>query len=237
MCHCHCHGAKETRVLDTLSSGGKKKPIPCQPFFSRCLPHPTPSLDSSVLKLLLRYAAWTFTTCHVGSDSMTAHERIRSRGFKQQIVPFGKQILFKAHKTAGPLQILIVNCLEGCWLGFNTRTREHVVSNNEQRCREHLCSCGDVLRSLVEFMSVRASQSLGHSDVQVFFILVDRVNPPLLKNSRRGVCWQSALVLSLGVHFLVADVHHILHSFFVAVVSSLVRTDVSSILLTQAESN
>ena len=61
-----------------LLTESEKRPIPCQPFF-RCLPHPTPSLDSSVLKLLVRYAAWTLTTCHVGSDSMTAHERIQSR--------------------------------------------------------------------------------------------------------------------------------------------------------------
>ena len=91
----------------------------------------TIGLNSSVLEWLVRHAAWTLTTFHVGSDGMTAHERIRGAPFNQQIAAFGEQILFKPHKTAGPQQKLVVNWLDGCWLGFNTRTGEHIVSNNE----------------------------------------------------------------------------------------------------------
>ena len=90
----------------------------------------TIGLDSAVLKWLVRHAAWTLTTFHVGSDGKTAHQRIRGKPFIQQIAAFGEQILFKPHKTAGPLQKLAVNWMDGCWLGFNTRTGEHVVSNN-----------------------------------------------------------------------------------------------------------
>ena len=88
------------------------------------------SLDSSVLKWLVRHAAWTLTTFHVGSDGMTAHQRIRTKVFNQQIAAFGGQMLFKPHKTAGPLQKPAVSWLDSCWLGFNTRAGEHIVSNN-----------------------------------------------------------------------------------------------------------
>ena len=82
----------------------------------------TIGLDSSVLKWLVRHAAWTLTTLHVGSDGTTAHQRIRGKPFNQQIAAFGEQILFKPHKTTGPQQKLALNWLDGCWLGFNTRT-------------------------------------------------------------------------------------------------------------------
>ena len=90
----------------------------------------TIGLDSSVLKWLARHAAWTLTTLHVGSDGKTAHQRIRGKPFNQQIAAFGEQILFKPHKTTGPQQKLTVNWMDGCWLGFNTRTGEHIVSNS-----------------------------------------------------------------------------------------------------------
>ena len=83
----------------------------------------TIGLDSSVLKWLVRHAAWTLTTFHVGSDGMTAHQRIRGK-------PVSEQILFKPHKTTGPQQKLAVNWTDGCWLVFNTRTGAHIVSNN-----------------------------------------------------------------------------------------------------------
>ena len=66
---------------------------------------------------------------------MTAHQRIKGKPFNQQIAALGDQILFKPHKTAGPRQKLAVNWLDGCWLGFNTRTGEH---------REQQCSSGVV---------------------------------------------------------------------------------------------
>ena len=87
-------------------------------------------LDSSVLKWLVRHAAWTLTTLHVGSDGKTAHQRTRSKPFNQQIAAFGEQILLKPHKTTGPQQKLAVNWMDGYWLGFNTRTGEHVASNH-----------------------------------------------------------------------------------------------------------
>ena len=49
-------------------------------------------LDSSVLTWLFRHAAWTLTTLHVGSDGMTAHQRIGGKPFNQQIAAFGDQI-------------------------------------------------------------------------------------------------------------------------------------------------
>ena len=42
----------------------------------------TIGLDSSVLKWLVRHAACTLTTFHVGSDCMTAHQRIRGKPFQ-----------------------------------------------------------------------------------------------------------------------------------------------------------
>ena len=90
----------------------------------------TIGLDSSVLKWLVRHAAWTLTTFHVGSDGTTAHQRIRGKPFNQLIAAFGAQILFKPHKTTGLQQTLAVNWMDGCWLGFNKRTGEHIVRNN-----------------------------------------------------------------------------------------------------------
>ena len=58
-------------------------------------------LDSSVLKWRVRDAAWTLTTFNVGSDGMTARQRIRGKPFNQQIAAVGEQILFTPHKTAG----------------------------------------------------------------------------------------------------------------------------------------
>ena len=80
------------------------------------------------MKWLVRRAAWTLTTLHVGSDG-TDHQRIRGKPFNQQIAALGEQILFKPHKTTGPQQELAVNWMDGCWLGFNTRMGEHIVSN------------------------------------------------------------------------------------------------------------
>ena len=57
----------------------------------------TMSLDSSVLRWLVRHAAWTLTTFHVGGDGMTSHQRIGGKPFNQQIAAFGEQILFKPH--------------------------------------------------------------------------------------------------------------------------------------------
>ena len=54
----------------------------------------TIGLDSSVLKWFVRHAAWTLTTLHVGNDGKTAHQRIRSKPFNQQIAAFDEQILF-----------------------------------------------------------------------------------------------------------------------------------------------
>ena len=90
----------------------------------------TIGLDSSVLKWLLRHAAWTLTTFHVESDGKTAHQRIPGKPFNQQIAAFGEEILFKPRKTTRPQQKLDVNWMDDCWLGFNTRTGDHFVTNN-----------------------------------------------------------------------------------------------------------
>ena len=83
----------------------------------------TIGLGSSVLKWLVRHAAWTLTTFHVGSDGKTAHQRIRGQPFNQQIVAFGEQILLKPHKTIGPQQKLAVKRMDGC--SVSTREREN----------------------------------------------------------------------------------------------------------------
>ena len=89
----------------------------------------TIGLDSSVLKWLVRHAAWSLTTLHVDSEGMTAHQRVRGKPLNQQIAAFGEQILVKPRKTAGVQQKLAANWLDGCWLVFNMRTGEHIVSN------------------------------------------------------------------------------------------------------------
>ena len=88
----------------------------------------TIGLDSSVLTWLVRHAAWTLTTFHLGGDGMTANQRIRGKQVNQQIAAFGEQIFFNPRKTAGPQQKLAVNWLDGCCLGFNTR--KHIVSDS-----------------------------------------------------------------------------------------------------------
>ena len=83
----------------------------------------TIGLDSSVLKWLVRHVAWTLTTFHVGSDDLTAHQRIRGKTSNQQVAAFGEQILFTPHKTTGPHQKLAVDWLDGCWLDFQHENR------------------------------------------------------------------------------------------------------------------
>ena len=63
----------------------------------------TLGLDSSVLKWLVRHAAWTLTTFHVGSDCMTAHQRVRGKPCNQQIAAFGEQILFQTTQGRGTI--------------------------------------------------------------------------------------------------------------------------------------
>ena len=62
-----------------------------------------------------------------------AMERQRNRGnwFKLQNAAFGGQILCEPHKTSGPQQTLAVKWSDGCWLGFNTRAGEHILSDKE----------------------------------------------------------------------------------------------------------
>ena len=86
----------------------------------------TIGLDSSVLKWLVRHAAWTLTTFHVGGDGMTVQPRIRGKPFNQQIAAFGEQILFKPHKTAGPQQKLAVNWLGRFLARFQHEDGEHI---------------------------------------------------------------------------------------------------------------
>ena len=74
----------------------------------------TLGLDSSFLKWLVRHAAWTLATFHVGSDGMTVHQ------------PCQRQ----TSQSTDCSENLFVNWLDGCGLGFNTRTGEHIVSNN-----------------------------------------------------------------------------------------------------------
>ena len=98
-------------------------------------------LGCSVLKWLVRHAARTSTTFHVGSDGMTDHQRIRGKPFNQQMAAFREQILFNPRKTSGPQQKLAVNWMDGCWFGFNTRTGEHIVSKEAT-----LVSCRSIRR-------------------------------------------------------------------------------------------
>ena len=62
--------------------------------------------------------------------AVTAHQRTRGKPFNYRLQHSVSKILFKPHKTTGPQQKLAVNWLDGCWLGFNTRTGEHIVSSN-----------------------------------------------------------------------------------------------------------
>ena len=94
----------------------------------------TISLDSSILMWFVRHATGTLTTFHVGGNGMTAHQRNRGKPFNQQIAAaFSEQTFFKPHKTLGPQQKLAVNLLDGCWLGFNTRTEESTSRATEQQ--------------------------------------------------------------------------------------------------------
>ena len=90
----------------------------------------TNGLDSPVLKWLVRHAAWTLTTFHVNSDGMTAHQRIRGKPFKQTVLqhPVNRSCSSRTRPREAH-QKLAVNWLDGCWLGFNTRTGVHIVSN------------------------------------------------------------------------------------------------------------
>ena len=96
----------------------------------------TIGFDSSVLKWLVRHAAWTLATFHVGSDSKTSHQRFRGKPFKQQIAAFGEQILFKPHKT------IWTTAETRCEL--DGRLPARFQHENGRTHREQQCSGGDV---------------------------------------------------------------------------------------------
>ena len=91
---------------------------------------------------------------------MTAHQRIRGEQFAQQIAAFGEQIFFKKQKTSGPQQKLAVNWLDGCWLGFNTRTEEHIVSN-----KAALTKCRSIRRRNKEDRTYSETRGVCRTDV------------------------------------------------------------------------
>ena len=62
--------------------------------------------------------------CWHGMTSRNVHEANHSINRLQHSV---NKSCSSQHKMAGPLA---VNWLDGCWLGFNTRTGEYIVSNN-----------------------------------------------------------------------------------------------------------
>ena len=93
----------------------------------------TIGLDSSVLKWLVRHAAWTLTTLQFGSDGKRAHQRIRGKPFNQQI---GEQILFE------PLKDNWTTAETRCEL--DGRLLARFQHENGRTHREQQCSGGDV---------------------------------------------------------------------------------------------
>ena len=60
---------------------------------------------------------------------MTAHQRIRGDVFNVQVAAFGEAVLFKPHKEGGHLRKAVPPWRDGVWRGFNSRTHEHIVSD------------------------------------------------------------------------------------------------------------
>ena len=105
----------------------------------------TISLDSSVLKCLVRHAAWWLTTIHIEEqrhdDSSTyQEEHVQSSDFR-----VGKNSLQVTQDCGGSHENLVENCLHECWLECNTRTGDHIVSSNAAAM-----SCRSIRRSSKE---------------------------------------------------------------------------------------
>ena len=49
--------------------------------------------------------------------------------FQWQIAAFGEAVLFKPHRDGGHLMKSAPQWRDGVWLGFNSRTHEHIVSD------------------------------------------------------------------------------------------------------------
>ncbi len=94
-------------------------------------------LESATMKWLARHDAWALTTYQKGSDCMTAHQRIRGNILNVQVAAFGEAVLFKPHKDGGRLRKAAPRWRDGIWLGFNSRTHEHIVSDEGEvvHCR------------------------------------------------------------------------------------------------------
>ena len=120
---------KKSPVGDSNANGSTGRAKPNHPKKDPCNRGLRRTTDRC-LKWLVRHAAWTLTTFHVGSNGMTAHQRISGKPINQKIAAFGEQIQFKPHKTTGAQQKLAVKWLDGYWLSFNTRTGRNIVSNN-----------------------------------------------------------------------------------------------------------
>ena len=96
---------------------------------------------------LARHAAWTLTTYQKGADGMTAHQRIRGKTFNVQIAAFGEAVLFKPHRDGGRLMKSAPEWRDGIWPGFNSRTHEHIVSDEGE-----IVHCRAIHRKLPENM-------------------------------------------------------------------------------------
>ena len=60
---------------------------------------------------------------------MTAHQRIRGKIFNVQVAPFGEAVLLKPHRDRGRFCQSAPRWRDGIRLCFNSRTHEHIVSD------------------------------------------------------------------------------------------------------------
>ena len=88
-----------------------------------------------MVEWMIPHAADVINRFLVGSDGKTAYYRIHHRWFKAAVFEFGKQVWAKplrqtnwnkATETKRKLS-LRSNWIEGTWVGFNSRSNEHVI--------------------------------------------------------------------------------------------------------------
>ncbi len=84
-------------------------------------------LDHPVVPWMVRHAAHTITQSRVRENGRTAYQLMKGRRSNAKLVPFAETVLFKVPHTQHKVGDFENRWEQGVWLGFVTRSGEHLV--------------------------------------------------------------------------------------------------------------
>ena len=88
-------------------------------------------LDNPAVPWIIRHAGHLINLCRVRDNGRTAFQLMKGRRTNAKLVPFGESVLFKIPKTDHRVGKFEDRWEAGCWVGFLTRTGEHLVATGK----------------------------------------------------------------------------------------------------------